>query len=867
VATILGLIAAFFPAGPSLPGVSASGPTPITDCADSGGLLAAIAAGGQYVFNCSGTIQAHDMVVSNAVSLDATGHTVTIDAQDQGRVFDLTGGTLTLTGLTLKNGSVTGSPSNFATSGQDGTSGQVGAHGASPPSSNGGPGGNGTAGSDGGPGQSGMSAQGGEIYLAPGATLNLNGDTLQSGFASGEVGGMGGGGGEGGIGGDGGDGGCELIGQDCHFLPAGAGGNGGASGSGAKGGDGGAGQGGAIYVSPGATLDAQGSTFSNNSAYGGFTQGGGCIVNEFGVCLPPAANPGGGIGGEGSAPWPPGGSGGSGGNGGDDGNGGAAQGGAIFNAGTAILSGDTFIVNQAVGGDDAGGSAGEYGGTGGQGGLDILAPEYGPGGSGAPGGNGGNGGKGGDAQGGAVYNSGRLTLTGVTFQNNEAIAAPGGNGGAGGNGGSGGFGGPDGNGANGGNGGHGGNGGNAQGGAIYPAAVTGSAVTASGDLVIAKPGGAAGAAGAGGSGTNSGSNGTAGTAGAAGIASGAEPTVTCGTNTASEQTRAAVRPDNPGSPSCALLHVEVQLTPNPVKAGMTFGNRGAGFYQCASGCSVVTVTVTNAQTGVPVAGARVNVSADYLVGDPVVTPDQGGGYFCTKYDCTSVGSREGNPINGTTDDSGQLKLLYWMPGVHLEASTKVTATADSVDPSTNAVLHGVGSTTLTIQPHLIYENAIFASERLLASLKTHWWLHNGIGRLALAGDALLVLDFTDGFFVASAGLTSITRAVLGNIPLIGSYFVSGSMDEAILGAWKVYMDAPQRAEGDGLEVKLYEVSYQAAGATVNGERDALYLEFSATSHKTGSPIGRVSTLVSTDYEPLIWLAAQCKSYEGCLDNG
>jgi len=95
--------------------------------------------------------------------------------------------------------------------------------------------------------------------------------------------------------------------------------------------------------------------------------------------------------------------------------GGSAVGGALFNSGTLTVSGSTFANNHAVGG---------AGGTGGSGHDNNVTP----------GGTGGAGGDGGGASGGAISNIGKLVVTGSTFSTNSVLGGAGGTGGNGGNG-------------------------------------------------------------------------------------------------------------------------------------------------------------------------------------------------------------------------------------------------------------------------------------------------------------------------------------------------------------------------------------------------------------------------------------------------
>jgi hypothetical protein len=149
------------------------------------------------------------------------------------------------------------------------------------------------------------------------------------------------------------------------------------------------------------------------------------------------------------APGAPGGDGGNGGNGAD------ARGGAMH-----IAAGSNVTLDQIV--FDTNLVQAGLGGDGGAGGGGSSGPDGGHGGDGGANGNGGT------AEGGAIFNEGRLTITSSTFDRNEARGGGGwGPGGAQNDGGGGGEGDVDGIGGNGGNGGATGISGDARGGAIY----------------------------------------------------------------------------------------------------------------------------------------------------------------------------------------------------------------------------------------------------------------------------------------------------------------------------------------------------------------------------------------------------------------
>lgn len=154
-----------------------------------------------------------------------------------------------------------------------------------------------------------------------------------------------------------------------------------------------------------------------------------------------------------------GGTGGDGTSGTSGGAGGTVYGGAIYNSGTLVLN-DTLFSGIALTGGSGGlggnGGAGGHGGDGGAGGTVVNGQNQqnngpgaaqcpaGPGGNagdGGAGGNGGDGGDGGNAYGGAVYNTGTLTVVNSIFEGDSATGGAGGYGGAPGTAGSGGEGG------------------------------------------------------------------------------------------------------------------------------------------------------------------------------------------------------------------------------------------------------------------------------------------------------------------------------------------------------------------------------------------------------------------------------------------
>jgi hypothetical protein len=182
--------------------------------------------------------------------------------------------------------------------------------------------------------------------------------------------------------------------SSCPDCPPGNGtdraGNGG---EGGRGGDGRDAHGGAILIEGTGVVTLEASEFLEDSADGGRGGAGGA----------------GGVGGLIQGQTPSGqqntGPGGAAGDGGDGGNGGDAYGGAIENDGTLVVHGGLFKFDIAMGGTSEGGDGGE-------GGEGIKV--------GGAGGDGGTAGRTGSAYGGAIYNTGNLTLLGVDFTADDA---------------------------------------------------------------------------------------------------------------------------------------------------------------------------------------------------------------------------------------------------------------------------------------------------------------------------------------------------------------------------------------------------------------------------------------------------------------
>ena len=359
-------------------------------------LRAALNGGGLVTFSSDFaiTISQPIMITQAATTIDAGSHNVSISTASNGVPLIRAMTNLTLTGLSLLNGtsptaggalyvqpgvSVIASHCVFAGNSAIGTNGLTGVN-ASTNSNN--TGGNGSAGTKG------VSAAGGAIYNA--GSLALINCTLTNNSATGGVGGGGGTGGPGSgtfsIGGNGGDGalgGSGLGGAvynlgnltliNCTFsvnaASGGAGGQGGAGGAGSiaglpgNGAAGGDGSGGAIFNAANLTIVA--STFATNFASGGASAAAGMRGNGTGLN---------GI------------------------KGGPAAGGALYNNWWVVVTNSTFYTNAVLGGP---------GGNGGNGGGTFVVP--------------GDGGDGGDGTGGAIANANTMTIVNCTLSSSGAF--------------------------------------------------------------------------------------------------------------------------------------------------------------------------------------------------------------------------------------------------------------------------------------------------------------------------------------------------------------------------------------------------------------------------------------------------------------
>jgi hypothetical protein len=369
--------------------LTARGDAIVSDCTEVA-LRDAIAEGGLVTFDSDCTFVLSDtIVITNTVTLEATGLDVVISGGNLARLFRvMAGGSLELNGLTLTSGKstnggaiyieadgeVTGTDCIFVANRAVGADGTNGANGNN----------NSTGiGSNGGNGKNGGNGWGGAIYNLGDLTL-LTCQFLTN-SASGGKGGNGGNGGDGGFqggnGGDGGDAGSGLGGavynagtsfslSDCTYeTNAVSGGNGGLGGTNGVGpflglrgigGAAGAGSGAAVFTLQDAAI--ANCTFSENVASGGNSAAGGTLSN---------------------------------GNGSNGPRGGDSAGGGLYNGGASSLTNCTFFKNSVKAGNGGDGGPGQF--------------------------TGGNGGNGGNGTGGGLCNSNEVAVVNCTFASCGAV--------------------------------------------------------------------------------------------------------------------------------------------------------------------------------------------------------------------------------------------------------------------------------------------------------------------------------------------------------------------------------------------------------------------------------------------------------------
>ncbi len=155
---------------------------------------------------------------------------------------------------------------------------------------------------------------------------------------------------------------------------------------------------------------------------------------------------------------------------------------------------------------------------------------------------------------------------------------------------------------------------------------------------------------------------------------------------------------------------------------------------CVSGCTNILVTVTNPKTGAPVPNATIESTVNDITG---VT---GSGFLCNEADDCGRSVL----LNTFTDDAGQVRLLYWSPGLIQPADVTVNVLAKCVGScSSGGLKQGSGKTSFTVKPYLIYQHTGDLSDAEATEL-AEW--ASGQSVLAIFGNVHSAAD------VAAAGL-------------------------------------------------------------------------------------------------------------------
>lgn len=156
------------------------------------------------------------------------------------------------------------------------------------------------------------------------------------------------------------------------------------------------------------------------------------------------------------------------------------------------------------------------------------------------------------------------------------------------------------------------------------------------------------------------------------------------------------------------------------------GTNGLAEGRCLSGCTNVQVTVTDKQTGAPVAGARLSASVtSFPPGAIAPYPkgfDSGDGHLCRASSFSTCGA--GRFITDIpTDANGQATYLYWAPGATSQHTVKITVKAQKACRTCSKGRQTGGNThELKISPHVIYKSQATLGHEALDTLEL--WAKN-----------------------------------------------------------------------------------------------------------------------------------------------
>jgi hypothetical protein len=156
--------------------------------------------------------------------------------------------------------------------------------------------------------------------------------------------------------------------------------------------------------------------------------------------------------------------------------------------------------------------------------------------------------------------------------------------------------------------------------------------------------------------------------------------------------------------------LDIAVTPQQGTTGLTLKGGGPTFlngpYTCASGCIGVLIHVTH--KGMDVANAKVYASvSDLAQGFPPYRKGSvpSGGYLCKVGFAHQCAPAPYHDLMGlVTNKSGNVRVLYWLPGlIHNETTTfSVTAEAHLCVPTKCELATGRQDQSISLSSHLVY---------------------------------------------------------------------------------------------------------------------------------------------------------------------
>ena len=249
--------------------------------------------------------------------------------------------------------------------------------------------------------------------------------------------------------------------------------------------------------------------------------------------------------------------------------------------------------------------------------------------------------------------------------------------------------------------------------------------------------------------------------------------------------------------------------------------------KCASGCLNVVVTVTDSK-GSPVSDALVTIHAS------TVTGVDGEGYLCDQFGASATPDCGGTLSRLGTNKDGQLRLLYWAPGLISDASVTfngVTASKDNEKGTATPV-------SVNIRPYLIYQVTNAELSEKEAGELADWAASKGI--IATLGKLLVPVSVSSLLIGPALGYwVGITKEAANAVAKLELYEAAepivGAADIAHL-LYEVY----ERWGNVALFIKAFQLNTIGLGADNPFERVAEALPGTAF----GDALANVATAVA-----------------------